>query len=306
MAKFREFDMDDADEVCALGKALSSPIRLQILQCLYEESLIIGDIARKLNLPASSTAFHLKMLADAGLIRMEERPGTRGATKLCTRKLDQVSLRLINKNAKIGKVFSTELPVGMYSDCSVVPTCGLAAVEGVIGSEDMEHSFFLPERGCAGILWTSAGYVEYKFANGLVREQDIKRVWLSMEICSEAPGYQENWKSDITVWINGVDCGTWRSPGDFGSRRGRLMNDKWPDGSTQYGMLVNWEVKKDGAYINGKRVSDVTVEQLELTGKSNVAVRIGNKPDAQYVGGFNIFGKNFGDYDQDIVFSLEC
>ena len=29
-------------------------------------------------------------------------------------------------------------------------------------------------------------------------------------------------------------------------------------------------------------------------------LRIGNKPDARYKGGFNIFGKGFGDYQQDI------
>ena len=64
MAKVKDYDMEAMDELCDLGKALSSPIRLKILQLLYEESLIIGEIARKLELPASSTAFHLKILAD--------------------------------------------------------------------------------------------------------------------------------------------------------------------------------------------------------------------------------------------------
>jgi len=39
--------------------------------------------------------------------------------------------------------------------------------------------------------------------------------------------------------------------------------------------------------------------------QSYVAVRIGNKPDAHYVGGFNLFGKHFGDYDQDIILTVE-
>ena len=77
MAKVKDYDMEAMDELCDLGKALSSPIRLKILQLLYEESLIIGEIARKLELPASSTAFHLKILEEAGLIRIEEQPGTR-------------------------------------------------------------------------------------------------------------------------------------------------------------------------------------------------------------------------------------
>ena len=71
-------------------------------------------------------------------------------------------------------------------------------------------------------------------------------------------------------------------------------------------MLVNWELRKDGCYVNEVHVKDVTVDQLGLNQKSFVTVRIGNKPDAKYIGGFNIFGKTFGDYEQDIVLSLEC
>ena len=306
MAKFKNYEIDDENEVCALGRAFSSPIRLKILQLLYEDSLIIGDIAKVMDIPASSAAFHLKILEEAGLIRMEDRPGTRGTSKLCSRKIDSVSIRLIRKDENVREVFSSEMPVGMYSKCEVVPTCGLVAVDGVIGNEDLEYSFYLPERVNAGLLWSSAGYVEYNFANGLFSNDNVKRVCLAMEICSEAPGFREDWRSDITVWMNGVDCGTWTSPGDFGHRRGRLTGSIWPNGSTQYGMLVNWEVRKDGCYVNDRRVGDITVDELNLNAKSYVSVRIGNKPDAQYIGGFNIFGKDFGDYAQDIVLSMEC
>lgn len=306
MAKFKNYEINDENEVCALGRAFSSPIRLKILQLLYEDSLIIGDIAKIMDIPASSAAFHLKILEEAGLIRMEDRPGTRGTSKLCSRKIDSVSVRLIRKDENVREVFSSEMPVGMYSECNVVPTCGLVGLDGVIGNEDLEYSFYLPERINAGLLWSSAGYVEYKFANGLFNNDNIKRACLTMEICSEAPGFREDWKSDITVWMNGIDCGTWTSPGDFGSRRGRLTSSIWPNGSTQYGMLVNWEVRIDGCYVNDKRVGDVTVNELNLNDKSYVSVRIGNKSDAHYIGGFNIFGKDFGDYAQDIVLSLEC
>ena len=36
MAKVKDYDMEAMDELCDLGKALSSPIRLKILQLLYE------------------------------------------------------------------------------------------------------------------------------------------------------------------------------------------------------------------------------------------------------------------------------
>lgn len=79
MSKFKEYDVEEIDALCSLGKALSSPIRIEIMQLLYEEGMIIGDIAKKLDLPASSTAFSSE---DPGrsraLLRMEKQPGTRG------------------------------------------------------------------------------------------------------------------------------------------------------------------------------------------------------------------------------------
>lgn len=305
MAKLKDYDIEEAEELCELGKALSSPVRLQILRLLYEESLIIGEIARKLDLPASSTAFHLKILEQAGLIRVEEQPGTRGNTRLCTRKIDHVTINLVKKNAIMDEIFSTEMPVGAYTSCQIAPTCGMYGKEGGIGNEDVEYCFFYPERMKAGILWTSSGYVEYKFANGVPKNRQPKKIAVSMEICSEAPGYHENWKSDITVWMNGVDCGTWTCPGDFGARRGRLNPPNWPDGSTQYGLQMMWEIRKDGSFINGKKAAETTVDDLKLMEQPYVAVRIGNKSDAHYVGGFNLFGKDFGDYNQDIILTIE-
>lgn len=305
MAKLREFDINETDELCSLGKALSSPVRLEILSLLYDQSMIIGEIAKKLDLPASSTAFHLKLLEQAGLIRMEEQPGTRGLTKLCTIKVDHIAIDMVKKNTDIDEVFCVEMPVGAYSSCEVAPTCGLCGTTELIGNEDVEYCFYYPERINAGLLWTSSGYAKYKFANGVPKKRKAKRVSVSMEICSEAPGYREDWKSDITVWINGIDCGTWTCPGDFGGRRGRLTPPFWPNGSTQYGMQMIWEVRKDGSFINGEKATEVSVQDLCISDKPYVEVKIGNKPDAKYVGGFNLFGRHFGDYDQDIILTIE-
>lgn len=126
-----------------------------------------------------------------------------------------------------------------------------------------------------------------------------------MEICSEAPGYKEDWKSDITMWINGVECATWRCQGDFGSRRGRFTPKVWPNGATQYGQLVKWEIKEDGCYIDGKPVSGVKIADISFWENAFISMAIGNKADAKYEGGFNLFGKTFGDYAQDIVMEIE-
>ena len=63
---------------------------------------------------------------------MEEQPGTRGTTKLCTRKVDFLHINLVKKNAEVNELVNMEMPVGAYTGCRVSPTCGLWAEEGVL------------------------------------------------------------------------------------------------------------------------------------------------------------------------------
>ena len=53
MAKVKEYDIEEMEELYDLGKALASPVRLEMLKLLYDKSLIIGEIAKEMNLPAS-------------------------------------------------------------------------------------------------------------------------------------------------------------------------------------------------------------------------------------------------------------
>lgn len=307
MAKLLNLDLGEVEEVCSVGKALSSPVRLDILKLLYEESLNIGEISEKLQIAPSSAALHVNILQKADLINTEVQPGTRGAVRLCSRKNDIVNISLNSVSENVNQVISVNMPVGAYTDCEVYSTCGIADESGFIGNEDKSQCFYLPERVNAQLLWSSGGYVEYKFPNQVPKRSDLKRMGLSLEICSEAPNYRENWKSDITVWINGVDCGNWLSPGDFGARRGRITPSSWVSGNTQYGLLTTWEVRKDGCYINGAKVEDVdtNIGNLNIKEDKPLLIRIGNKKDAKHIGGFNIFGEKFGDHPQNIILSLE-
>ena len=70
-------------------------------------------------------------------------------------------------------------------------------------------------------------------------------------------------------------------------------------------MLMTWEILGDGCFINGSKAAEATLEDLFLMEKPYIDVRIGNKEDARYIGGFNLFGKSFGNYEQDIVMSVE-
>lgn len=144
--------------------------------------------------------------------------------------MDKIDIRLTEMNGNVSDTLRVEMPIGAYTDCQVKETCGIADADGIIGSDDEEETFFLPERLKAQMLWTSAGYVEYQFPNKLrtvpVRTK-VTSIAVCMEICSEAAGYQDNGKSDITLWINGKDCGTFQAPGTSGVGEARTIRRPW-------------------------------------------------------------------------------
>jgi predicted transcriptional regulator len=113
-----------------------------------------------------------------------------------------------------------------------------------------------------------------------------------------------DWPSDITLWINGVELGYWTSPADFGGMRGKLTPSWQWASDTQYGLLKVWQVTAEGSQIDGMKVSEVTLADLKLHDSPFVEVRIGVKPDAQNVGGVNLFGAKFGNYPQDILLRI--
>jgi predicted transcriptional regulator len=133
---------------------------------------------------------------------------------------------------------------------------------------------------------------------------EITRLELSAELCSEAPHHNNDYPSDITVWVNDVEIGTWTSPGDFGGKRGRLNPPWWNDSHSQYGMLKIWSVDREGSYVDGTPASDNGLRRLMLAPQQPITVRIGIKPEAEHPGGFNLFGRGFGNYEQDVVLRL--
>ena len=126
----------------------------------------------------------------------------------------------------------------------------------------------------------------------------------SLELSSEVPGTSADWPSDITLAVNGKDIGTWTSPGDFGDKRGVYTPDWWKLKGSQYGKLKSWRVNADGTYVDGVKISPVSLKDLDVDIHHSIRLRIGVKDEARHPGGINIFGRGFGNYDQDIVLRL--
>ncbi len=283
-------------------KALASEPRLEMLRLTREKTLNINEIAEELKLPQSTVATHISILEDAGLIFTESVKAKKGNQKLCRPSFRDILIQFPEKQDGQKNYTEIEMPIGIFTDCKVTAPCGLCSSEKIIGLLDIPDSFLNPDRMKAGLLWCGSGSFEYKFPNNTMYDpKKLSKLELSMELSSETPGTNANWPSDITVWINKVELGTWISPGDYGDKRGRYTPLWWKLEGSQYGLLKHFAVTAEGSFVDGVKMSDVKLDDLKIGEHHSIRVKIGVKDDAEHVGGMNIFGKGFGNYDQGII-----
>ena len=296
----------DGESSLKLLQALSSETRLLMLSLLSHRTMNVSTLTEAIGLPHSTVNFNLKQLEAAGLVSVEYQPGTRGQQKLIAKRYDEVLVKLPGVEIEAAQdVVEVSMPIGNYKGIEVKATCGLASDSKYIGMCDDPRSFFEPEHVFAQILWFRQGYVEYAFPNNIPHGARATQLELSVEICSEAPGYELDWPSDITLSINGVGVGTWTSPGDFGGEQGRLTPDWWPADQTNHGVLKRWRVTAEGSFIDGETLSAVTLHDLMLADAHHIDVRLSVSSDARNVGGINLFGRKFGNYPQDLVMKTQ-
>ncbi len=291
-------------EAAVVMRALGHPTRVAILRYLGDRIVPVNQIAQDLELPQSTANMHVTILERAGLIQTELQPARRGLQKICVRRYDELIVSL-HEERPATPVVAVTMPVGAYSDFQVGPSCGLASATGLIGLLDDPQSFYEPDRIGAQLLWFRVGYVDYLFPNRVPVGSKVTSLQVSAEICSEAPLSDPDWPSDITVWVNNVELGTWTSPADFGGQRGRLTPPWWEDKDTQFGLLKRWRVGPNGTTIDGVALSGVRLEGLGLRHGEPIRIRIGVRPDAENVGGLNLFGREFGNYPQDLELRIE-
>ena len=282
-------------------EALSSKTRIQIIEMLRKEPLNIKSLAEGLHISSAMVTKHIQKLEQAGIIRCESTSGIRGQQKKCFLQLEHVLLEFTEEEPAVNKQdhYAVSIPIGLYSSFEVEPTCGLASSSGMIGMVDDPRYFADPDHAKAQILWFGSGWIAYRIPNYLLRSQQVKRLDITLELCSEAPGYQEDWPSDIHFVVNQRSLGVWTSPGDFGSRKGILTPDWWNHG-TQHGLLKTISVNEKGSFIDGVQLSDITIADLQIGYNKEIYFRIEVPSVTSHGGGLTLFGRHFGNYSQDI------
>ena len=290
------------DEGLEVFKALGSEIRIQILKLLLENrEMNMNELASGLGITNGALTSHMKKLEETGIVKVLTEHEGHGNQKLCRVNVDKILVEIESRETEGRKnIYNTEVNVGHYSDYEVYPTCGLATDTALVGEVDDPRYFAHPDRIKARILWFTKGYVEYRIPNLLPGATKIEQIALSLEIGSEAPGTNNDWPSDISFYLNDEKIGTWTSPGDYGDVRGIFTPDWWLPNWNQYGLLKMLVINREGTFVDGLKISDVDIERFHLDYKSSIRFKLQVEEPARNIGGITIFGRGFGNYNQDI------
>ncbi|KAA8748034.1 ArsR/SmtB family transcription factor [Paenibacillus sp. UASWS1643] len=283
-----------------LYEALASEVRWRIMDMIADREMNVKDIAAALELSPSIVTMHIRKLEDTGLIGSRRVRINGGTHKLCYLKQNQIEIELPSAS-QTSRTREQTIAVGHYTAFDIHPTCGLGTLEKEIGVWDDPRYFLDPERVHAAILWFGKGYVEYKTPNFVLPDQTTDAIEISMELASEAPGLRDHWPSDIRFNFNGISLGTWTSPADFGrAARGKYTPEWWHRNVNQYGLLKTIRIDAYGTYMDGERMSDVTLADIKLS-EPFWTLRFTVDEESPNVGGLTIYGAGFGNHDQDIV-----
>lgn len=286
-------------------KALASETRLKILNLLADTPSTISDLTQIMQISKAILSRHIKILENANLIHLSNAYASSDQRKkVYTLRVDNINIIFPQKIYLPYKKHTTEIKLGYFSDFDVLPSCGLASKDTIIGKLDDPRVFVSNDRISASLLWFSAGYIEYKIPNSLEPGQSPQMLELSLEIASEFPRSNNVWPSDITFTINGVDVGMWTSPGNYSDVCGKLTPEWWDKSFSQYGLLKHLRITENDTGIDGEKISELKLSELNLEDSPFITLRIGIKGDAVNKGGLTIFGEDFGNHPQNILLSL--
>ncbi len=300
----------DLDKIAIIADALSNPVRLQMLRQLQDGAKSIPELAKMNDLSITNCIFHATILENAKLIhiRLVHYGKTNKKVRVCTRLLRKFNVNLFlgdhNKFPGPNKeIYSYSVRVGEFIYISEdVDACFATKDQWYFGTW---KGIYNPERYNAEIIWSNRGIISYAFPNDFTMKGDVEQLILDLEICSETLDHDNLHQSDITFWMNDVELFTYRCPGDYGDRIGLLNPEYWSKDKnvlpTQYGDRLHIVIDDTGIYLNEVLVrNSFNLDSLKLSKGNMLKLTIGNKEGCEFPGGWNIFGKGFGDYPIDI------
>jgi predicted transcriptional regulator len=197
-------------------------------------------------------------------------------------------------------MYEIEIPVGNFTRYKVYPTCGIATRTALIGEVDEPRYFDAPEVKDAGILWFTKGFVEYRIPNYLKKNQMIQELQISFEISSEAPGSARTGRatSIFRLTISSLVLDESRR---LRRRRSRNLYAGLVGRALELIRIAQAPLDKSGRHVHRRR-QNIRYQYRYARHRFRQSDRppISVPDDAKNIGGATLFGKGFGNYNQDI------
>jgi predicted transcriptional regulator len=296
-------ELDLGEHSLAVYRALSSAVRLKILRQIAVKDTTATQLAKQLGLTQSAVSKNLKLLLDSQLIHLEASKD--GRSKILKLSIQDITIHLPKEIFPEYHQMDYSIPVGNYfSMDKIQPSCGLASEYAVIKRFDDPSTFFESERLSAQLLWFTSGEIEYQIPIQIPKSASLRLLDISFEAASEFPGSNNNWPSDIELWLNHHFVGEFHVAGNFSDVRGKYTPSWWRDSLSQYGTLIQLRVSDRNTGINGHAISDFNLNDLDVTNTDSIKLKFRIPVTPHNVPhGLTLFGKHFGNYAQDILVS---
>ena len=293
-------DEKNDEYLAKISKAYSSKVRLKMIRQIELKPRTIYELSKLNGVDNTTIMFHLNILLNAKIIRELYLPNKKGHSKFYSLEVVDVHLTNQRESIPVFTQYEEEIPIGMYSKANFFN--GFITVSDGKICHFNNSEIYSSKRMNALVIYTQdGGSLTYSFSsNFLSSDKKIQSITFSFEICSETYAFRNDYQSDIFIMINNKDACMHTCKGDYGGMRGILTPEWWPNNFTQYGDLVIVEINNDGTFLNHRLVSALKLSDLELEKNKPVELTIENRKDCLHFGGFNIFGKNFGNIKQDI------
>ena len=156
---------DDKTQICNIGIALSSPLRVAILSQLKEGEKSITELAKLNYVSVSSILFHLRLLENAGLVNIVSVENNNRIRRYASISCFTISMIFNSENKPEDeyKIYKSSQRVGEYVNANFGTKSGLITTSEAFLLYDNKP--FIPERINAELVYTNYGFVEYAFNN---------------------------------------------------------------------------------------------------------------------------------------------
>lgn len=293
-------DIDINPDYLPIYQALDSPVRLEIIDIISHETVTPTQLAQRLNISKAAVSKNLHILEAAKIIRLQK--GRDNRHNVPVMNIEKISINFPQKIFPEYHKTTYDIPIGNYFAIdNVAPSCGIATATKIITPMDDRNVFFDASRLQAQMLWFTQGSIEYIIPNELPQNGHIELLEFDIEMSSEFPLSNNNWRSKIGFWLNNTFLGATELPGNFSDVPGKYTPNWWPPKFSQYGILNHIRIGELDTSIDSVTISDIKINDLNLETESRLTLKMAALPfeDGTY-GGLTLFGESFGNHRQNI------